>query len=116
MKREEAICKVIAKEHKRAKIAEEQKDVQKSDERVRYKRDLEQQLEDEERRKQEAYEEFLREKLMIDEIVRKIYEEDERNEQMRREKMHATKQFMDEFKRTRDEWRRSEKERFDEEN
>ena len=26
----------------------------------------------------EAYEEFLKEKLMIDEIVRKIYEEDQR--------------------------------------
>ena len=31
-----------------------------------------------EQKRQEAYEEFLKEKLMIDEIVRKIYEEDER--------------------------------------
>jgi len=31
-----------------------------------------------EQRRQEAYEEFLKEKLMIDEIVRKIYEEDQR--------------------------------------
>ena len=31
-----------------------------------------------EQKRQEAYEEFLKEKLMIDEIVRKIYEEDQK--------------------------------------
>lgn len=44
---------------------------------MRYQRELEQQLADKERRRQEAYEEFLKEKLMVDEIVRKIYEEDQ---------------------------------------
>lgn len=42
-----------------------------------YQQELEKQLEEQERKKQDAYEEFLKEKLMIDEIVRKIYEEDE---------------------------------------
>lgn len=42
-----------------------------------YHQELEKQLEEQERKKQDAYEEFLREKLMIDEIVRKIYEEDQ---------------------------------------
>lgn len=42
-----------------------------------YQQELEKQLEEQERRKQDAYEEFLKEKLMVDEIVRKIYEEDE---------------------------------------
>ena len=45
---------------------------------MRYQEQLERQLAEKERRKQEAYEEFLKEKLMIDEIVRKIYEEDQR--------------------------------------
>ncbi|CAF5137559.1 unnamed protein product, partial [Rotaria sp. Silwood1] len=45
---------------------------------VRYKQELERQLEEREISKQKAYEEFLREKLVIDEIVRKIYEEDQR--------------------------------------
>ena len=31
-----------------------------------------------EQKRQDEYEEFLKEKLMIDEIVRKIYEEDQR--------------------------------------
>jgi len=43
---------------------------------VRYQQQLERQLEEQELNKQKAYEEFLKEKLMIDEIVRKIYEED----------------------------------------
>lgn len=45
---------------------------------VRYQQELERQLEEQEAKKQQAYEEFLKEKLMIDEIVRKIYEEDQR--------------------------------------
>lgn len=116
LQREAEIRKIIENETKRAKIAEEQKDVEKYQQSQQYKQDLEHQLEDEQKRKQEAYEEFLKEKLMIDEIVRKIYEEDERNESMRIERMSATKRYIDEFKRTRDEWRRSEKERFEEEN
>ena len=35
---------------------------------------------------------------------------------MRIEKMQATKRYMDEFKRTRNEWREHEKQRFEEEN
>ena len=35
-------------------------------------------VQEQELKKQQAYEEFLKEKLMIDEIVRKIYEEDRR--------------------------------------
>lgn len=42
-----------------------------------YQQELEKQLEEQERKKQDAYEEFLSEKLMIDEIVRKIYAEDQ---------------------------------------
>lgn len=44
---------------------------------LQYQRELEQQLLDNELKKQQAYEEFLREKLMVDEIIRKIYEEDQ---------------------------------------
>lgn len=44
---------------------------------TQYYIDLEKQLEEQERKKQEAYGQLLKEKLMIDEIVRKIYEEDQ---------------------------------------
>ena len=56
-----------------------------------------------EKKRQEEYEEFLKEKLMIDEIVRKIYEEDQRELQARLEKQKATRKFIEEFMQKREE-------------
>ena len=68
----------MEEEYHRALEVEQEKEIQRWEESVRYQEQLEKQLTEKERRKQEAYEEFLKEKLMIDEIVRKIYEEDQR--------------------------------------
>lgn len=68
----------MEEEYKRALEVEREKEVKRWEESVRYQEQLENQLLEKERRKQEAYEEFLKEKLMIDEIVRKVYEEDQR--------------------------------------
>lgn len=68
----------MEEEYKRALVVEREKEKQRWEESVRYQHELEKQLIEKEKRKQEAYEEFLKEKLMIDEIVRKIYEEDQR--------------------------------------
>lgn len=68
----------MQEEFQRALEVEREKEKQRWEESVRYQEQLEGQLAEKERRKQEAYEEFLKEKLMIDEIVRKIYEEDQR--------------------------------------
>lgn len=67
----------MMEEHERLLKEENAKQEKRDKERAQYYVDLEKQLEDQERRKQEAYEELLKEKLMIDEIVRKIYEEDQ---------------------------------------
>lgn len=64
-------------EHERLLKEENAKQELRDKEKAQYNLDLEKQLEDQERRKQEAYEQLLKEKLMIDEIVRKIYEEDQ---------------------------------------
>ena len=65
--------------HDKALQAETAKEQQRYEESVRHQEQLEKQLLEQEKQKQEAYEEFLKEKLMIDEIVRKIYEEDQRS-------------------------------------
>ncbi|VEL32302.1 unnamed protein product [Protopolystoma xenopodis] len=44
--------------------------------RFQQKIDLQNQLKEQEQRHQEAYAEFLKDKMMVDEIVKKIYEED----------------------------------------
>lgn len=67
----------MMEEHDRLLKEESAKQERRDRERLQYYLDLEKQLEDQERRKQEAYEQLLKEKLMIDEIVRKIYEEDQ---------------------------------------
>lgn len=68
----------MMEEHERAEEAERQREMERYKESIRYQQELERQLEEQEEKKQQAYEEFLKEKLMIDEIVRKIYEEDQR--------------------------------------
>ena len=65
-------------EYKRAKEMEKIAERKKWEDSVEYQIQLQKQLEEQERIKREQYEEFLKEKLMIDEIVRKIYEEDQR--------------------------------------
>lgn len=52
-------------------------ELKRNQEKKMYHQELDKQVEEQEKKKQEAYEEFLREKLMIDEIVKKIYEEDQ---------------------------------------
>ena len=63
---EKAKCKEQIKEEERLKL------------KMVYQDDLERQLEEQEQRKLQAYEDFLHEKLMIDEIVRKILDEDQK--------------------------------------
>lgn len=77
-RRDDEIHVKMQEEFQRALEVEREKEKQRWEESVRYQEQLEGQLAEKERRKQEAYEEFLKEKLMIDEIVRKIYEEDQR--------------------------------------
>lgn len=67
----------MSSKEERAANEEQKLDQQHQEQMLQYQRELGQQLLDNERKKQEAYEEFLKEKLMVDEIIRKIYEEDQ---------------------------------------
>ena len=72
------MAQMMLREYEKATEIELQKEKERYVQSVHYQQELESQLEEQERKKQEAYEEFLKEKLMIDEICRKIYEEDQR--------------------------------------
>jgi hypothetical protein len=72
------IARRMRSETDKAEEERRQREIIKQQEIVRYKHELQQQIEERELSKQKAYEEFLREKLVIDEIIRKIYEEDQR--------------------------------------
>ena len=73
-------------------------------------------MEEVEKKRQEAYEEFLKEKLMVDEVVRKLHEEDEREMEEKMQKVASMKSFIDEFVKAREMWKQQEKEKMEEEN
>lgn len=72
------IVQCMRNEARRAEENDRQRELIRQQATIRYKQELEQQLKEQQLSKQRAYEDFLRDKLMIDEIVRKIYEEDQR--------------------------------------
>lgn len=74
-----------------------------------YQKQLEFQLSEQEEKKRAAYEDFLKEKLMIDEIVRKIYDEDLREAEDRINKQKQTREYIEEFKHSREMWKESER-------
>lgn len=67
----------MMEEHERIMKEESAAEERRNKVKTQYSLDLDKQLEEQEKKKQEAYEQLLKEKLMIDEIVRKIYEEDQ---------------------------------------
>lgn len=81
-----------------------------------YQEELEKQLLEQEHKKHMEYEEYLKDKLMIDEQVRKIHEEDEAEKSKRLEKQKATRAYIEEFKEKRELWKKEERQRQNEEN
>lgn len=82
----------------------------------KYRQELQDQMIINEKRKRYLYDEFLREKMMIDDIVQRIHAEDERERVEKMCKMQKTKEEMDAFKKAQQIWRNKEKEEIDREN
>ena len=91
--REAEIAIQMKKEYELAEEEQKLLVLQRNKEKEIYQSQLEQQLLEQEQKKQEAYEEFLKDKLMIDEIVRKIYEEDQREQEMKMESQRQTQRY-----------------------
>ncbi|KAJ2999521.1 mannosyl-oligosaccharide alpha-1,2-mannosidase [Globomyces sp. JEL0801] len=83
---------------------------------VEYHEALHAQLEENEQKKREDYERFLKEKEMVDNIVKKILLENEREAKLRLDKQHETKLFIENFMKEREEWKAEEKRLQEEEN
>lgn len=60
-----------------ATMEDEKLEQRRQEEQLQYQHDLNLQLVEREHKRQVAYDDFLKEKLMVDDIVRKIYEEDQ---------------------------------------
>ncbi|XP_061599255.1 LOW QUALITY PROTEIN: meiosis-specific nuclear structural protein 1-like [Cololabis saira] len=116
MRKEADFVRKMKSEYERVTVEQLKLKEKHEEELVQHQRALDQQLMEKERQRQEDYEEFLKEKLMVDEIIRKIYEEDQMAQQQKLEKVRATQQDIDEFRRQQAEWRRMEQEKTEEEN
>ncbi|ELV11691.1 Meiosis-specific nuclear structural protein 1 [Tupaia chinensis] len=116
MKRDAEIAKTMMEEQERVIKEESAAEDKRNEVKAQNYFDLEKQVEEPERKKQETYEQLLKEKLMIDEIVRKIYEEDQLEKQHKLEKMNATRRYIEEFQKEQALWRKKKREEMEEEN
>ncbi|OAF65022.1 Meiosis-specific nuclear structural protein 1 [Intoshia linei] len=116
MKKNAVYNEMLKEELVKAKELEKELAISKWNERFIYKQQLEQQLQEQEIKKQEAFKEFLKEKLLIDEIIRKIYQEDqkEREQIIMKRKLHI--EYIDNFKKQREIWKKQNDERIELEN
>ncbi|CAF0708426.1 unnamed protein product [Brachionus calyciflorus] len=110
------IMKRMKEEAERAEQNQKLIDQNKKIEMRQYKQDLHKQLEEKENNKQKSYEEFLKEKLLIDEIVRKIHEEDQKEFERKLLAQKATREYIEEFKKQREIWKQQERETMEAEN
>jgi len=106
---EEQLATTLQDEWKRAQELEQEAERLKWESSKMYQKQLEFQLSEQEEKKRAAYEDFLKEKLMIDEIVRKIYDEDLREAEDRINKQKQTREYIEEFKQSREMWKESER-------
>ncbi|XP_007520981.2 meiosis-specific nuclear structural protein 1 [Erinaceus europaeus] len=116
MQRDAEIAKTMMEEHERLMKEETAAEARRHKSKAQYSHDLDKQLVEQEHKKQEAYKQLLKEKLMIDEIVRKIYEEDQMEKQQKLEKMNASRKYIEEFQKEQDLWRKRKQEEMEEEN
>lgn len=110
------ILKRMKEEAERADRESKAREQNRAVEMHKFKQELHRQLEEKENAKQSKYEEFLRDKLLIDEIVRKIHEEDQKEIERKMLARQATKEYIEEFKKQRELWKQREQEIMEAEN
>lgn len=106
---EEQLAQTLQDEWNRAQELEREQERLKWESSKMYQQQLEYQLAEQEDAKRAAYEDFLREKLLIDEIVRKIFDEDLREQEERLNKQEQTRSYIEEFKKAREMWKENER-------
>lgn len=88
-----------------AKYVEERK----AAETARYKQELEAQVVAQKEAEEKAYIEYLKEKVIIDEVVRKIYEEDARAREIEMAKKEEQREYIQQFQKEQALWQQQEK-------
>ncbi|GLV45297.1 hypothetical protein CBL_05397 [Carabus blaptoides fortunei] len=83
---------------------------------VEYKKELQDQMILQYQQKQYMYEEFLKEKKLLDDIIQRIHDEDAREIEEKMYRLQRTKDEIDSFKAAQEIWRQKERQELEEEN
>uniref|UniRef100_A0A1B6CBQ1 Meiosis-specific nuclear structural protein 1 n=1 Tax=Clastoptera arizonana TaxID=38151 RepID=A0A1B6CBQ1_9HEMI len=102
---EQKVYEMLEEERQRAEEKRRQNLTSSKSKKLEYRHQLQEQIIDAYKKQQEAYQEFLKEKALLDDVVRLIHEEDQREEEIKMIKMKKTKQELEEFCKMRDIWR-----------
>jgi hypothetical protein len=97
-------------------MEEKAKEEARRDNNIQARLVLEDQIAESHMQKQAAYAEFLKEKAMVDEIVRRVIEEDEAEKLARMQKQQETKEYIENYLVQRQIWKQQDRQRMDDEN
>ncbi|KAJ8930365.1 hypothetical protein NQ314_016843 [Rhamnusium bicolor] len=118
--RKDLSAQIMQKEAEKLSEKEEeyQKTLKQEDiyKKAHYRQELQDQMILKDQSKRYLYEEFLKEKKMIDDIVQRIHDEDEREIAERMIKMMKTREEMMAFKAAQEMWKKRKQEEIEEEN
>lgn len=81
-----------------------------------YKKDLQEQLIMREKSKRYLYEEYLREKKLIDDVIKRIHDEDEKAAEEKWCRMKRTQKEIVAFKKAQEKWKKKRMDEIEEEN
>uniref|UniRef100_A0A7S4F452 Meiosis-specific nuclear structural protein 1 n=1 Tax=Chrysotila carterae TaxID=13221 RepID=A0A7S4F452_CHRCT len=95
--KEAEIAKEMEEQRQRGLQAEAYREYLREQDGVAMRRQLDEQIAEKEHRKQQAYDEFLREKEMVDKVVAAIMDEELQEQKARHAKEEETRRYIDEF-------------------
>jgi hypothetical protein len=102
--------------NEQAEILEKEQQKLNMERAIQYNQALNNQLIESEQRKHAEYEQFLKEKELVDQVIADIIAENEKEAKMRQQKQQETKKFVEEFMEERKQWIQHEIARQEQEN
>lgn len=106
----------MKREREQRDTEDKEMDQRRHVEKMQYFKALQRQFQEKEQRREQAYQEFLKDKQLVDDIVQNIYGDLQMERERQMEKVKEAQEHIKEYARRREEWIRLEKERMEAEN
>ncbi|CAH8827476.1 unnamed protein product [Trichobilharzia szidati] len=96
-------------------IVAEEEETRRKESQMKHRKELDAQMMEQAELRKKAYEEFLRDKQMIDEVVNRIRQEDENEREKRRKQKDLIKQEISQYQKEREDYLKAEKQKLSDE-